>query len=316
MLEIGEVAYGGWQRNLRIANADVELIVTLEVGPRILRYAPIGGRNLFGEVSQQLGGSGEAVWRMRGGHRLWISPEDPVRTYLPDNTSVTETRIVDAGGVERVQVTAAADREFGLERTMEIALGPRGSDVVIVHRVRNLGEIPRELAVWALTVLAQGGIAVVPLPTPRLHPGEGGLTAADFAPNVHMSFWPYFRFDDPRVGLGHRYLRLRQDPNAAGPTKLGLAHREGWASYWNDGVLFVKRFAYDENATYPDGGCNFETYTDRDILELESLGPLVQLAPGGEISHRETWSLHARVPAPSSEHQIDGEWSELLARRP
>ena len=36
---IQEIPYAGWKRNLRIQGKTTELIITLEVGPRIIRYA-------------------------------------------------------------------------------------------------------------------------------------------------------------------------------------------------------------------------------------------------------------------------------------
>jgi hypothetical protein len=40
---IENVSYGGWPNCLRIANDEVELIVTTDVGPRVIRYGFIGG---------------------------------------------------------------------------------------------------------------------------------------------------------------------------------------------------------------------------------------------------------------------------------
>ena len=54
---------------------------------------------------------------------------------------------------------------------------------------------------------------------------------------------------------------FRQDPRR-GPNKIGIAHRPGWVAYLREGLLFVKRFAFREGATYPDGGVNFETYSN------------------------------------------------------
>ncbi len=297
-VRIERVPYGGWTNNLLLANGEIELVATLEVGPRVLRYAPRGGRNVLGEMPADLGGTGEAGWRMRGGHRLWVSPEDPARSYVPDNGPVGVETLGD-----RVRLTTPADPVFGLEKSLEIALAERGSEVTLTHRIRNVGEAKTELSVWALTVMAAGGEAIVPLPTRSRHPGEGASSPADFAPAQTMALWPYFSFADPRLSLGERYLRVRQD-RTRGATKLGLAHRGRWAAYWNAGTLFAKRFSYVEAARYPDGGCNFECYTDTDILELESLGPLTELAPGAEVAHVETWTMDVDVPAPTDEESI------------
>ncbi len=43
--------------------------------------------------------------------------------------------------------------------------------------------------------------------------------------------------------------------------------------------------------TYPDFGCNCETYTAGTFIELESLGPLEVVAPGESVQHLERWSL-------------------------
>jgi hypothetical protein len=37
------VAFNGWPNNLRMRNGTVELIITLDVGPRILSYKKVGG---------------------------------------------------------------------------------------------------------------------------------------------------------------------------------------------------------------------------------------------------------------------------------
>ena len=60
--------------------------------------------------------------------------------------------------------------------------------------------------------------------------------------------------------------------------------------------MFIKRFPYEPDAAYPDFGCNFEVYTNGDILELESLGPLQELRPGRQLTHTELWSLHKDIP--------------------
>ena len=38
----------------------------------------------------------------------------------------------------------------------------------------------------------------------------------------------------------------------------------------------MKRSSSDPTKTYPDFGCSFETFTNNDFLEMETLGPLGQ----------------------------------------
>src|SRR5579864_5038025 len=90
-VKIEKTQYRGWPNCYRISNGEIELVVTTDVGPRIIRYGFVGGRNVFKEFEDQMGKSGESTWQARGGHRLWISPEDPVLSYALDNAPIAAT---------------------------------------------------------------------------------------------------------------------------------------------------------------------------------------------------------------------------------
>ena len=292
MPTIETVPYRGWKHNVRLANRDVELIVTRDIGPRIVRFGFIGARNVFGELPEQMGGAGEKEWMIRGGHRLWVAPEEKPKSYELDNTPITIRRIPE--GIRAIQ---APGQLTHVQKTMDIALADRRNEVTIVHRLANKGPKRITLAPWALSVMAKRGMAIIPLPKKISHAGL--LTN-----NQNWSLWGYTDLSDPRWTLGSRYVLFRQDPKR-GPNKIGIAHREGWVAYWLKGLLFIKRFDFQEGATYPDGGVNFETFANQQILELESLGPLVTLRPGQTTAHTETWTLHRGVKPCRTEAEID-----------
>ncbi len=87
-VNVEKVTWHGWSNCYLVSNGTVELIVTSDVGPRIMRYAFVGGQNLFKEFADQLGKNGEQKFQLRGGHRVWKAPEDPIATWAPDNVSV------------------------------------------------------------------------------------------------------------------------------------------------------------------------------------------------------------------------------------
>jgi hypothetical protein len=288
-MKVEIVAYGGWARNVRLSNDAVELLITLEVGPRVLHYGFLGGPNVFGVHDDQLGASGEAEWRIRGGHRLWLAPQGPL-TIEPDNGPV-EWEAIEGG----VRVTQPAGPESGLVKQMEVRLDEAGSGVEVEHLFENRGAQPLPCSLWALSVMAPGGEAIVPLPAKD----KGAL------PNQTWSIWPYTNLDDPRFRAGRRYVRVAQQPAQEQAFKIGLAAREGWAGYlWQD-HLFVKRFEWTEGVIYPDGNVNCELYVGGRVLEVESLGPLVTLPPGGRASHHERWELHRGVPACATEEAVE-----------
>lgn len=312
-VEVSRVPYSGWNNNLRLSNGTVELIMTLDVGPRIIRYGFIGKKNAFKEYADQMGKAGESEWMIRGGHRLWTAPEDTNRTYALDNSPI-QHEITDK---RTVRLLPAEDKPYGVRKEIEVALAPRGTRVTVTHRIRNTAQEPTRLAPWAITVMAPGGIEIIPLPDKRPHPGspKNAKSPADFAPNQALALWSYFDFRDPRYTFGSRYILLKQDATR-GPTKIGLALRLGWAAYWNDGLLFVKRFNYSEGRIYPDFGVNYETFTNEDMLEMETLGPLTNVKPGGVVQHVERWELFAGVPPPSDEAAIDRHIRPLAEVKP
>jgi hypothetical protein len=305
------VAFGGWKNNLRITNGSVELIATLDVGPRIISYRLLpDGKNVFKEYSDQHGHAAKPNLMIRGGHRLWAGPEDLTRTYALDNAPVAYHEL----GPGRVRLTPRPDAEYAIQKEMELTLDASGSGVTVLHRIKNTGQSPTELAVWSLSVMAPGGVEIIPLPPKKPHPGspKNANSPADFAANQLMRVWPFTDLRDPRWSFGSQYITLRQDAQK-GPTKLGLAHQMGWVGYLNGGTLFVKRFTHRAGAPYPDGGCNFETFTNEDMLEVESLGPLVRLAPGQTAEHTERWELVGGVGAVTDEASIDREVRSRVA---
>lgn len=296
------VHYRGWSNNLRLSNPDVELIVTLDVGPRVISYRLPGGVNVFKNYDSMMGGTGEAEWQLRGGHRFWLAPEDLTRTYYADNRPVKW----EALGERAVRFTPPPEVEYGVQKVMELRLGASGTRVEVTLRVTNIGNAATELAPWGPTVMAPGGLEIIPLPPKKNHPGHvsNAKSPADYAPNQELVLWPFFDFADTRWQFGSRYIFLGQDVNKS-PTKIGLAHRMGWVAYLNSGVLFVKRFDYREGAVYPDLGTRYQTFSNEDMLEMETVGELVALAPGKSAELVESWELFGNVPPVNTESDVD-----------
>ena len=294
-------AFNGWQNNVRLTNGEVELIITKDVGPRVIRFGFVRGENVFAEIAGQQGGSGESEWMVRGGHRLWIAPEEEPKTYELDNSPIDVEEIPD--GVVTVQPTGPLS---GVSKAMRITLAADANRVTLAHTLTNASTETISAAPWALSVMAADGMAVIPLPEKVPHTER--LTH-----NQEWSLWGYTDLSDPRWTLGSRFLFFRQD-RSLGPNKIGLAHREGWAAYLLDDLVFIKYFARKENAEYPDGGVNLETFSNEEILELESLGALVDLQPGATASHEEIWTLHRDVPACETEADVQANILPLLLR--
>jgi hypothetical protein len=292
------VAYGGWPGCCRLSNGVVELIVTGDVGPRVIRFGLAGGDNEFVEIPGQAGLTGGDEWIPYGGHRLWHAPEAMPRTYAPDNSPV---QVADHG--EFVRVTQPVEAQTGIRKEMDIRLRPGQAHARIVHRLANHGAWPVRLAPWGLSMMAPGGVAIIPLP-PR------GTHDEYLLPTGSLALWAYTDLSDPRWTWGAKHILLRQDPARPAPLKIGVMAPAGWLAYWRDGRLFVKIVEVQPGAEYPDRGSPLEVYADGALLELETLGPLAWLEPGASVEHVEDWFVFPAVPDPrigaDAEQHIDG----------
>jgi hypothetical protein len=290
-VKIEKTNYKGWPNSYRISNGEVEVVITSDIGPRIMRYAFPGGQNLFKEFAEGLGKSGEPAWQLRGGHRIWIAPEDAVRTYAPDNGPV---HISIKGEV--LQATEPTEPLTGLEKQITVKMASSGTGVEVLHRIRNTTQKTVDLAPWALTMMAQGGVGIHGFPPRGTHP----LMLAPTNPLVMFAFTD---LTDKRWQFTKKYLILRQDPNNHGqPQKLGSFNPHTWAAYSLGSDLFIKHYEADPKRTYPDFNASFETFTNAEFLEQETLGPMTKLAPGTSVDHIERWTLHKNVHI--------GEWND------
>ena len=284
--KIEKITYQGWPNSYRMTNGEIELVITSDIGPRIIRYAFVGSRNLFHEFAGQMGKSGESTWQNRGGHRLWVAPEtappSPV-TYALDNLPVD---IKLTGGA--IVATPPVEQEAGLQKQLVVKMAPAGGGVEVLHRITNLNPWTIELSAWALTVMAPGGVGITGLPPRGTHPEM-------LAPTNPLVIWAFTDLSDKRWQFTPKYVLLRQDPESSSPQKIGSFNPETFGAYNLGTELFVKRYRADPTKTYPDMGASFEMFTNGEVLELETLGPLTKLAPQATVEHLERWSLHKNI---------------------
>ena len=302
-VKIEKTQYRGWPNCYRISNGEVDLIVTTDVGPRVIRYGFVGGQNVFKEFEEQMGKSGESTWQARGGHRVWMGPEDAVLTYALDNSPIHAQVKGDS-----IELTGGVEKETGLQKQITVKLAASGSGVEVQHRITNKGPRAREFAAWTLTMMAQGGVAFVAFPPRGTHP-------KDLLPTNPLVMWAFTDFSDKRWQFTKKYLMLRQDPKNSSPQKVGTFNKDTAAGYLLGSDLFIKRATAQDPRKQPDFGCSYETFTNEQFLEMETLGALGNVQPGGSLEHAEHWSLHKNIKISSwTDQEIDRVFLPLLVR--
>ena len=290
MARLEKVSYGGWTNCLKLSGDDVEMVITLDVGPRVIRLGIPGGQNLFKEFEDQMGKTSGAEWMSFGGHRLWHAPEVFPRTYAPDFQPVDH--IWKDNILKLVQRT---EPETGIQKEIEISI--RDKAVHLVHRLINRNPWAIELAPWALSVMAAGGRVLAPQEDFIPHPDV-------LTPARPLVLWHFTRMNDPRFTWGDRLIQMREDLQINSKQKFGLRNTQGWAAYNLGTDLFIKAIPFISGETYPDMGCNCEFYTQPGMLEVETLGPLVKLQPNAATEHIEKWRVISNVKLPQEEKPL------------
>jgi len=296
-IKISEVNYGKFGKCVQLTNGDIEVVVTVDMGPRIIRYALVGGENVFCEAPDRVLDQ-KTGFRLLGGHRLWHAPEDLKRCYGPDNDPVKWQEIENG-----ILVAGNPEPNTGMLKEMEISIEEEGTEVYVLHRITNNNWWPIEFAAWGLSMMAPGGKEIIPL--------NQEMTAP--LANNFLAFWPYVKLNDHRIWYGSEYITLTQDPSHKPPFKLGVKNNQGWAAYFNKGQLFVKQFFPEEGQKYPDGGMTYETYTTDFMLEMETLSPMYTVDPGDCVEHEEIWMIIDGVECPeNNDDSIDAILGEYM----
>ena len=273
--------YEGWDA-VRLANGDAELVVTTSVGPRVIHYGLTGGPNTFQVIPETRGQIGGSEWQPYGGHRLWHAPEEKPRSYFPD-TGAYGTPVMDDG---TLVLTSPPESTTGIQKEMRVSLAPTGSAVTVEHRLTNHNVWPVTLAVWALSIVANGGKVVLPQEPFVSHDDE-------LAPARPLVLWKFTDMADPRWRWGTKYVTLAQRDDLGTAQKAGIYNAQGWGAHVTDTQAFIVSIKPSPGspANLADMGSSFEAFTKGPFQELETLGPLTTLAPGESVSHTENWYL-------------------------
>jgi len=290
---IEKISFHGWNNCYRLSNGNIELVLATDFGPRILSLAFFGSENIFHENAEDLGKTGGDQWRRYCGHRFCHAPEAKARINIPENNGVQiEPKSYWA------RLFQYTERATGIQKELEIFLDPHDAHVSIKHRLCNNGAFPVELAAWAITDMADGGVGIFPLPDRIIHDPD------NFHPPHPLIIWDYTNMNDPRWKWGNRYVMLRDDQALKGDQRVGMEVRAGWTAYAVHNQLFVKKYSHFPNGTYP-GGCSSVLFAGSEAFQLETFGPITTLEPKESLNYTEEWFLYNDIPLPQAEADID-----------
>jgi len=278
-----------------LENENLSLQVACMFGPRIVSACHQGGANLLAELPEVVTERPDGkLYHFYGGHRLWLAPEDPIRSYGLDDM---EMEITQTGN--NLLVRKPVEPETGIGKSLQITLADAEAKLTITHSLVNLSPGSVSCAPWAITQLRTGGVAILPQV----------LAQTELLPNRTLVLWPYADISSSQVSWGNRFILVRSEKQP--PFKVGFMNPRGWLGYWLDGTLFYKRSIFKEGGDYVDFGSSSECYCNQQFIELETLGPMVTLAVGESVTHTELWGFQDNVEYPKDEDTVQSIVDEI-----
>lgn len=275
---VSQVTYNGWQGAYQLSNGTVEVVFVPQMG-RIMRYGPVNGPNMLWNNPAMYGKTAtlqEAAkeWPNFGGDKLWPAPQS-VWNWPPDPYLDSAPQTVRVLPNHHLLAIGEASPQSGIRFEREIALAAKGDEVILTNTMVNTSAKPVKWALWEI-FQANDPIRVY-LPTNISgHFADGYLKMSDSLPPLD------------RV---HGQLLLSRSPTTS--YKVGSDAPDIRIRAIIQGYM-VSLSASLQRGTYPDDGCTMEVYSSSDptpYMEMELLGPLVELRPGQRTQWITRWHL-------------------------
>ncbi len=275
------VIYYGYTDCIQLSNDHVTAVLCPAAGGRVLEYS-LDGKNMLYLPP------GNEGWRYSPDSKR--GPMDAGRFDIGPEKTVRRGRILWMGpwkgeitGDRSARMTSEFDPTSGVRLVRDFQLDPTSSLLRCTQTIINESESPVSLCHWSRTFAIGGGIAVVPR-SPRgrfpkgvvMYPNGKAITIDPKDPSIHVS--------DEAVVI------------SAAPEfpKLGFDSHAGWLAYLApNNQMFVKRFRTFPNRAYNEFAALTISvwYPDREMVELEPIGPAENLSPGQRASFTEEWWL-------------------------
>jgi len=289
-----EPDYLDWGWTALVLNNDlITLAVVPDIGARVMQYDLGENHSIFvneAELGKLYTPSSNSTWHNYGGYKTWPAPQERWNWPPPPNLDfgIYESQI--QGSADSASVFSSGPKErwktpdLRFERRLTIYRNT--SRVKVEQTLINEGTRIQTWSVWDVTQQIVN------------HPGE----------RDYDNFWVYFPIN-PDSRYGSSGVRTSASSDAwrgeVAPGVYGVRFRpegkkifadshRGWVGYVDerDGVAYFKVFAVHTDLSYPDEGARVEVWINNNplYLEVEVLGPMTELAPGGgRTTFTEEW---------------------------
>lgn len=299
--KVEKITYRGWVDSYRLTSGAFSIVVVPEIGGRIMEYS-VNGKNVIWENSEEFGQAYPVSkeWHNYGGHKTWIAfkdkrvwPPDPLLDFGKASVEVLK----GSSGKIVLRIYGAASLKSGVTFTKEISMHDSG-EVRITHRMHNISPHNVSYSIWNVTQVDSPQYIVFPINKHSKFPQ--GVTDLESIPR---------KKGQVQLKDGLCIIRFTRDS-----CKLGSDTDGKWMLMLRDNLAYMKTFSPIINgAKYPDGGCCVEIYADPTYpyMEMELLGPVLNLRPGEHSELEEKWHLFELIQPVSCENSITESINQL-----
>lgn len=261
---------------------NIEVIVTLDYGPRIVSMRKNSGPNLiYSEKDYQ--------YQRNHGHKMRITIEKSTNAVYCDEYPVRYSPMSD--GVSFIQTL---NEPIQLELSMDVVFNNDIGDFMVVHSVYNKSKEDVKLSIYTETPFCNEGFVFIP---------QSNIKENE-RPSRVLSLWDNCRWDDKRLFIGEQYVtihsnipeiekdgefRLIGGDFGNDRVKIGVNNTAGFCGYIENGYSLIKRYVHNRNALYPFTSCSAFATVNENHLSIQNTSPFYMIGPGESARHIESW---------------------------
>lgn len=276
------VTRNGYENCIELNNDEVRVVLEPNLGGRVLIYEKNGNNVLYINPDQDgvVYEAGKVIPHPSAG-RFDIGPEKtipkrPVLFFGPWEGRITGDR-------EAIMISRK-DSSTGVQLVRKFRLASVGSRLECTQVIRNISSETKRYCFWSRTFVEGGGISLTPLNPNSRYP-KGYII---YGPGNVMDFMPA---EEPVIRVRQGILEIIGPPSRP---KFIMDGEEGWMAYISrDDQLFVKKYPVYPDRMYGEMAAATASvwYNGEEMCEIEPIGPMETIRPGGEVSFTETWFL-------------------------
>ena len=283
-----------------LENDGLEMMVTLDYGPRIVSVHHEGEPNLiYNDLIPGL--------QRSHGHKMRITLEKSTNPVYCDDLPVRYIPLSD--GVSFVQTLSDPAQ---LELTMDIVFSTEIGSFMVVHSATNKSLEDIKLSIYTETPFGNDGIVFIP---------QSNIHETD-RPSRVLTLFDNAGWNDKRLFIGNQYVTVNGNTFEAEDNgefqlvdavpcsdrlKIGVNNTAGFCGYLMGGHALIKRYVHNRNALYPFNSCSAFATANDGYLSIQNMGPFYIIGPGESARHIESW-IFAEYPGrvrPRCEDEID-----------